>query len=147
MSLAIDEVRGMVPRAELYRALARIDELKAELNEQRERMALWAGEDKRQTLMAFGFRRWSATLIAALVARKTQPFDALCYAFEMPRRYDADAEVDANNLLKTRVCLTRKAIVSLGGPSGAIVTHWGVGYSLSEEGRAWVETIMQGAKP
>lgn len=137
-----EEPRGLVPRSELYRALARIDDLKAELDEQRDRMGRWIGEEARLSLMASGFKRYAAVLLAALLARGHQPMDALSFALTPHVR---DDDVNADNVLKVRVCCTRKDIRRMGGPE-TIMSHWGTGYSLSPEGRAWLQKIISEAK-
>lgn len=41
--------------------------------------------------------------------------------------------------LKTVVCKVREILGARGFKPGWIITHWGRGYSLSEEGRAWLQ--------
>tara|TARA_R110000868_G_scaffold210426_1_gene460457 strand:+ start:277 stop:714 length:438 start_codon:yes stop_codon:yes gene_type:complete len=143
-ALPAEEPRGFVARSELYRALATIDDLRSELAEERERIGQWLGEVDRLAIMAIGFRRYGAILLSALMAQDQQPMAALSFALSPTFRMD---EVNADNVLKVRVCLTRKDIRAMGGPSNAILCHWGTGYSLTPEGRAWLTTKLEGARP
>lgn len=142
MSAAYEETpRGLVPRADLYRALARVDELTYELTEERARISEWLGERNRLALQAAGFKRYASVLLAALLAHTNQPLAALSFALRP--NTDEDGEVNADNVLKVRVCCTRKDIRNMGGPDKAIICQWGSGYSLSPEGRAWLVAKMK----
>ena len=141
MSLAIDEVRGMVPRAELYRALARIDELKAEIVDLRRRIGL---EHKSHVHLQWMLKLTplEARVLTFMMAHKACSRRALYHAI-----YDDGPDAADIKILDVYVFKLRKKMAAANAPENSVLTIWGSGWRLSEEGRAWVETIMQGAEP
>ena len=140
-ALPAEEPRGFVPRADLYAALRRVDALKAERDELRAKLDAICGANLGAAIVKLGFAKCEAALLAALLARPLQPTAALIAAYQADR---SDAKADIDNLVKVRICNTRRRIRSLGGPADAIQTLWASGYALTDAGRAWLQGCLDG---
>lgn len=135
MSVVLDSARGMAPRSELYRALARIDELRAELAEANERLQDWTGKSARLALMEAGFTRGQAYMIASMLHGRPTPIDTMVEAMRDAMRTPDNTDMD--NVAKVQVCLIRKRAAKLGAPP-FFKTLWGEGYALTPEALAWL---------
>jgi hypothetical protein len=132
--------RGFVPRAELYRALQRVEALEAELADMRDKLAEHMGQDLAADLKAAlpSISPTGARLLAALFRSKYTVSHACL--IEIGR-------IDGNQTgvtLKTQICLLRRAINRVGFPADGITKVWAIGYIMTEEGRQWVSNRVLG---
>lgn len=123
---------GLIQR-ELY------DRVVAERDALRERLAWWEGVfAEPEWGQALGLSRQQGRLLSALhkrapaVMRMAEGLEAIRH-----RKQELCAED-----LRVRISKVRGALAHCGGKPGWIVTHWGVGYSLSPEGVAWVDSVI-----
>jgi hypothetical protein len=129
MAIAEEEPRGFVSKAEYYRALAEIDRLKEELAHQRTQalpevdMASIVAVKR-----AVPMQKQCAKLLLLLLRRPEVTHGGLVDGADL---------VDSREL-KVLICLLRRSLRKGGAPAGCIETHWGMGYSLSPQGRQWL---------
>jgi hypothetical protein len=132
--------RGFVPRAELYRALQRVEDLEAELAEMRDRLAEHMGQDlavQLKTALPF-LRPTGARLLAALCSSKnTVSFNCLIESGRIDGEHPSIA-------LKTQVSYLKATLKLAGFPADGIENVWGSGYIMTEEGRQWVSNRVLG---
>lgn len=138
-----DGPRGFVPRSELYKALARIDEITEERDALQTKLDAIIGADMMTVIAKVGFPKCESQLLAAMWARPFQPNAAMVAAYSYNRSND---EADVENLVKVRICNIRKRAARFGCPSDPIKTIWACGYALSEEGRRWLSERIEAAK-
>lgn len=137
--------RGFVPRAELYKALARVDALEAELAELRAQVRLskkvgasgWIID----LLKATPMEACIIQVLAEADPRRYVPYNLIYDLSEHRRRGDGSSEPYI--LIKTHICNLRKKLSVAGAPMGALETAHGCGYRLSVNGRAWLENARQ----
>lgn len=127
----------LVPRSELYKALARIDELELQLAEANERLAELSGTSTAKLILqVLPVSRSEATFLAVL-------YEAAPHVVPDQTLYDAGAgfrERTADNppnVVKTRACLLRAKLKRLYAPP-LINTVWGVGYAMPTDGKEWL---------
>jgi hypothetical protein len=135
-----EEPRGMVPRAELYRALARIDDLRAEIVELRKRLGM---EPTAYLCLQrkLNLTRGEAQILAYLVAHKDVARRTLYAAI-----YDDTPDAPEIKILDVYTSKLRKKLAAANAPENWIETIWGSGWRISDEGRAWLEAIIEGGK-
>jgi len=125
--------RGFVPRSELYRALAKIDELEFEIESLKAKIGLVARTFV-QIQAGVGCTPAEAKILSFLrndrVVARAYIFDCL---------YGDDPGQPEIKIIDVYICKIRKAIRKAGGPADAIVTIWGQGHGLSQNGRQWLE--------
>lgn len=123
-ALPVDDApRGFVPKADYYRVLAECDRLRDELAEMRERFSSPRyPQDPKQ-------------IIALCDALHCKPAQSSTFI----RLVDGEVVRRGKNPNATKQHLhyLRIAISGAGGPPRAIRTVRGVGYEITNEGRAW----------
>jgi len=135
-----EEPRGMVPRAELYRALARVDDLRAEINELRRRLGL-DHSAKLHLQYALRLTRVEAQVLCYFLAHKFASRAAMHAAI-----YDDGPDAPEIKILDVYACKLRKKLAAADAPENSIETIWGTGWRISDAGRAWLEAIIEGGK-
>lgn len=121
--------RGFVAAKELYRALAEIDRLKDDIAHLREMVGADVAADTVTMLrQAFRLSRAQAMILLLIESTKVRATPALI----------AQAELGSDEVLRTQVFHLRKRLARCGAPMAGIIAHWGVGYSMSAELRAWL---------
>jgi len=132
--------RGFVPRAELYRALQRVETLEAELADMRDKLAEHMGQNLAADFIAAfpGIRPTGARVLAALYSSKnTVTHACLIEAGRIDGFY-------TGNALKVQISLLRTFLKALGFPADGIRMVFSVGYIMTEEGRQWVSNRVLG---
>ena len=143
-AIAVDFApRGLVSKAEYYKALRRIDELEAELAE----LTRVLGRDKQSALTGAihsaidGLSPMQAAFLATLY-RSGNTFlsqDGI-YARGRFRRCEGQGATS----FKVGLWHLRRALDACGAPSGAIENSYGLGYRLRENARVWLQERLDG---
>jgi len=136
-----EEPRGMVPRAELYRALARIDDLRAEIVELRRRLGGMEPTAYLSLQRALCLTRGEAQILGHMIASKSVSKRAIYAAM-----YDDNPDAPSIKILDVYACKLRTKLRTANAPENWIETIWGSGWRISDEGRAWLEAIIEGGK-
>lgn len=136
-----DAPRGFVPRSELYRAHQRIEALEAEIAELKSRLHDAVDPSLvSAALMMPGMSGAPARLLAALREARA-PLDyrkLIALGAIGTRRQFFDAECNFDNTLKVQMHRVRRALRDAGCPGGVKCIP-GVGYTLTEEARQWLD--------
>lgn len=131
--------RGFVPKSELYKALAEIDRLKAELEELRgdrdEDMAL---DDLTAIRTRFRIPPQCARLLSALFVNH-HPISA--------ERLVEVANLTSKGIIRTRKHYLSRALIAAGAPADWIESRAGAdyrggGYRITPQGRAWLVATL-----
>ena len=145
-ALTDDTPRGLVPRADLYRALQRLDDALAERDELRESLARLVHAEAAPHIKRLGFSPGQARIIAAMLDGKVASYARLAYA-------SSDGpDTDADNVSKVQICLIRRRAAAMGFTGAFCETVWSMGYALTPAALAWLrarapEAFTQGAAP
>lgn len=142
----VDTPRGMVPRADLYRALARLDDALAERDELRQTLARLVHAEAAPHIKRIGFSPGQARIIAAMLDGKVVSSERLAHAST------DNPETDADNVAKVQICLIRRRAAAMGFDGAFCETVWSMGYALTPAALAWLrarapEAFTQGAAP
>lgn len=137
----LDGPRGFVPRAELYAALKRVDELEAEVAELRAELRPKRDHELVGRLCETGFS-FGQSLVLALLVNGRGPVETgkLIRDGGIGTIWDAGRERDTDNLnqcLKVQMSHLRHRWRRLGGPADPIRTVRLVGYVMTAEARRW----------
>lgn len=135
--------RGFVPRAELYRALQRVEDLEGELAESKRLLREVLGDRVRDAAMSLPtMTLCRAGVFCALYATPGfASYEALALGAEAGRRIK---DADGAHEVKTWIHYLRKSLEVAGCPPNPIKNSWGVGYMLSDEARQWFANRVLG---
>lgn len=138
-----DAPRGLVSRAEYYRALAKIDDLQDELAVLRAELDQARGIPHLARIYEVLRGRGMATraLAALYQANGSVLTDAQIGAACGMGKVREDCDV--GNMVKTTICHLRTALRKAGAPVCISTVH-SVGYYLNSAGIAWVKAKLEG---
>lgn len=142
----LDGPRGFVPRAELYAALKRVDELEAEVAYLKDELAAARNDPElalriRAALPGLTLRQ-AKILTVLYEARAVVVYEALfTLVGSRPRK---EYPLDPYATLKSNVCWLRQKLGSMGAPD-TIQTVFGFGYVMTRFGRAWIDERIKPA--
>lgn len=136
-----DAPRGFVPKADYFRALARIEDLEHELAASRAAVAA-NPETQMQVQLRFGLTPLEARLLGLLLAHKELGRD---FAFSTiwgmgGQRSDSPSP----KMLDVYLCKIRKRLSGIGAPADIIETIWATGWRIAPQHRAWFDAQLGG---
>ena len=140
----IDAPRGFVSKAEYYKALARIEELEAEVADLRKR----TGDSFDINRLAALKRRLpklrpaECRVVVALYEAAPRTIHRKTMA-EIAVMFDSD---EPENVLRTTICRANKMMVAAGCAYRPIESVWGIGYYLTQDAHQWLTENVYGGK-
>lgn len=81
-------------------------------------------------------------MLCYLIAHKAASCQALFSAL-----YDDNPDAPDIKILGVFVHKLRRKLATADAPQDTIQTIWGSGWRISDEGRAWLDAIIEGAQP